>query len=84
MVADVIKRADDLEDPASIVSAIASTNLDTMVGNVNWDNGPINNVTKTPLVAGQWQKEGDAFDLKIVANAGQPGIPLTGELKLLG
>ena len=84
VVADVIKRADDLEDPASIVSAIASTNLDTMVGNVNWDNGPINNVTKTPLVAGQWQKEGDAFDLKIVANAGQPGIPLTGELKLLG
>lgn len=83
VVADVIKRAEDLEDPASIVSAIASTNLDTMVGNVNWDNGPINNVTKTPLVAGQWQKEGDGFDLKIVANAGQPEIPLTGELKLL-
>lgn len=84
VVADVIKRADDLEDPASIVSAIATTNLDTMVGNVNWDNGPINNVTKTPLVAGQWQKDGDGFDLKIVANAGQPDIPLTGDLKLLG
>jgi branched-chain amino acid transport system substrate-binding protein len=84
VVADVIKRAEDLEDPASIVSAIASTNLDTIVGNVNWDKGPINNVTKTPLVAGQWQREGDAFDLKIVANAGQPDIPLTGELKLLG
>lgn len=84
VVADVIKHAEDLEDPASIVSAIASTNLDTIVGNVNWDNGPINNVTKTPLVAGQWQREGDAFDLKIVANAGQPDIPLTGELKLLG
>jgi branched-chain amino acid transport system substrate-binding protein len=83
VVADVIKRADDLEDPTSIISAIASTNLDTMVGNVNWANGPINNVTKTPLVAGQWQKEGDAYDLKIVANAGNPGIPLTGELKLL-
>jgi branched-chain amino acid transport system substrate-binding protein len=83
VVADVIKRAEDLEDPASIVSAIASTNLDTMVGNVNWDNGPINNVTKTPLVAGQWQKEGDGFDLKIVGNAGQPDIALTGELKLL-
>jgi len=83
VVADVIQRAEDLEDPASIVSAIASTDLDTMVGNVNWDNGPIDNVTKTPLVAGQWQKEGDAFDLKIVANAGQPEIPLTGELKLL-
>lgn len=84
VVADVIKRAEDLEDPAAIVAAIASTNLDTMVGNVNWDNGPINNVTKTPLVAGQWQREGDGFDLKIVANAGQPDIPLTGDLQLLG
>lgn len=83
VVADVIKRSEDLEDPAAIVAAIASTNLDTIVGNVNWDNGPINNVTKTPLVAGQWQKAGDGFDLKIVANAGQPHIPLTGKLKLL-
>ncbi len=84
VVADVIARADDLEDPSSIVSAIAATNLNTITGNVNWANGPINNVTKTPLVAGQWQKEGDAFDLKIVANTAAPEIPLTGEMKLLG
>ena len=83
VVADVIKRAEDLEDPSAIVSAIASTNLDTITGNVNWANGPINNVTKTPLVAGQWQRDGDALDLKIVANSAAPDIPLTGELKLL-
>lgn len=83
VVADVIKRSADLEDPSAIVSAIAATNLNTIVGPVNWANGPINNVTKTPLVAGQWQKEGDAFDLKIVANETAPEIPVTGELKLL-
>ncbi|MEP5154493.1 ABC transporter substrate-binding protein [Planktotalea sp.] len=83
VVADVIKRAEDLEDPAAIVSAIASTNLNTITGNVNWANGPINNVTKTPLVAGQWQRDGDTLDLKIVANSSAPEIPLTGELKLL-
>ncbi len=83
VVADVIGRAEDLEDYESILSAITSTNLDTIVGNVNWANGPINNVTKTPLVAGQWQKEGDAFDLKIVANSHAPDIPVTGELTLL-
>lgn len=83
VVADVIQRSEDLEDPAAIVSAIAATNLDTIVGSVNWANGPINNVTKTPLVAGQWQKEGDTFDLKIVTNSAAPNIPLTGELKLL-
>jgi branched-chain amino acid transport system substrate-binding protein len=84
VVADVIKRAEDLEDPSAIVAAIAATNLDTIVGSVNWANGPINNVTKTPLVAGQWQRDGDAMDLKIVANTAAPNIPLTGELKLLG
>lgn len=83
VAANVIKNAEDLEDPASIVAAIAGTNLDTIVGNVNWANGPINNVTKTPLVAGQWQKDGDAMDLKIVANSAAPNIPITGEFKLL-
>lgn len=83
VAASVIKRAEDLDDPAAIVAAIAATNLDTVVGNVNWSNGPINNVTKTPLVAGQWQKDGDHMDLKIVANTAAPNIPLTGELKLL-
>lgn len=83
VVADVVARAEDLEDPAAIVQAIAGTNLDTIVGPVNWSTGPVKNVTKTPLVAGQWQKEGDGFDLKIVANAPAPQIPLTGELKLL-
>jgi branched-chain amino acid transport system substrate-binding protein len=80
----VVKRAEDLGDPEAIVAAINGTNLDTIVGNVNWANGPINNVSKTPLVAGQWQKDGDAMDLKIVANSAAPNIPLTGELKLLG
>ncbi len=83
VVADVIKRAEDLEDPAAIVAAIAGTDLNTIVGPVNWANGPINNVTKTPLVAGQWQRDGDGFDLKIVANSTAPEIPLTGDLKLL-
>lgn len=83
VVADVIKRTSDLEDPAAIVSAIAATNLNTIVGPVNWANGPINNVTKTPLVAGQWQKDRDTFDLKIVANETAPNIPVSGELKLL-
>ncbi|MEE3359330.1 MAG: ABC transporter substrate-binding protein [Pseudomonadota bacterium] len=83
VVADVARRADDLEDPEAIVAAIQGTNLDTIVGNVNWANGPINNVTKTPLVAGQWQKDGDAFDLKIVANSAAANIPLTGDLKFL-
>ena len=84
VVADVVARAADLEDPMAITEAIAATNINTIVGPVNWANGPVKNVTKTPLVAGQWQKEGEAIDLKIVANATAPEIPVTGELQLLG
>ncbi|MEM8732313.1 MAG: ABC transporter substrate-binding protein [Pseudomonadota bacterium] len=84
VVADVVKRAEDLEDPGAIVSAITSTDLNTIVGPVNWANGPINNVTKTPLVGGQWQKSGDAYELEIVANATAPEVPVTSEMKLLG
>ncbi len=83
VAADVIQRAEDLEDYEAITAAIASTNIDTIVGKVDWSSGPVKNVSKTPLVGGQWQKEGDTFDLKIVANSAQPSIPLTGELKLI-
>lgn len=84
VVADVVSRAADLDDPAAIVAAIPETDLDTIVGPVNWATGPVRNVTKTPLVAGQWQRDGDRLDLKIVANAQAPGIPVNGELQLLG
>lgn len=83
VAADVIRRAEDLEDYESITAAIAATQLETIVGTVDWSSGPVKNVSKTPLVGGQWQKEGDTFDLKIVANADQPDIPQTGELKLI-
>lgn len=83
VVADVVARSEDLEDPAANIAAIAGTNIQSIVGPINWANGPVKNVTKTPLVAGQWQKQGDGIDLKIVTNETAPDIPLTGELMLL-
>lgn len=83
VAADVIKRAADLDDPESIVAAIASTSLNTIVGPVDWSTGPVKNVTKTPLVAGQWQKQGDALELVITANSLAPEIPVGGELQLI-
>ena len=84
VVADVVARCEDLDEPGAVVNAIAGTKLDTIVGTVDWSNGPINNVTKTPLVAGQWQLENDQYNLKIVANSAAPDIPTTGELQLIG
>lgn len=83
VVKDVVSRAADLDDPMAIVDAIKSTNMSTIVGDVNFGAGPVPNVTKTPLVAGQWQKSGDNMELVITNNAAAPNIPLGGELKLL-
>jgi len=84
VVADVVKRAADLEDSASIVEAIRATSIKTIVGPVDWSKGPVKNVSKTPLVGGQWQKNGDRLELVITTNTQAPEIPVGGELKLLG
>ena len=84
VTADVIGRAADLDDRDSILAAIRETSLSTIVGPVDWSKGPVPNVTKTPLVAGQWQKGADGFELVVTANANAPEIQKTGELRLLG
>jgi branched-chain amino acid transport system substrate-binding protein len=79
---DVMKRAKAL-DPKSILESIIATNYNSIVGPVKWTGQPVKNVTKTPLVAGQWQRKGDKFDLVITANKPAPNIPVGGKLALL-
>jgi branched-chain amino acid transport system substrate-binding protein len=77
MAADVVKRAEDPTDKESLRDAIVATNLNTIVGHIDWSNGPMKNVCKTPLVAGQWVK-GDKwpYDLIVVANTEAAEIPV--------
>ena len=79
----MVSRADDLTDPVAMVDAIAKTNMSTIVGSVDWSKGPVKNVTKTPLVAGQWQKQGEALELVITSNSNAPEIPVGGEVQLI-
>ena len=81
---DVVKRAADLSDSKSIMEAIKSTDLQTIVGPVNWKAGPVPNVTKTPMAGGQWQRKDGKLELLIVNNKQNPNLPLTGDLQLLG
>lgn len=83
VVNDVIKRAADVEDPDALVEAIRTTSLPTMVGKIDWATGPVANVSKTPLVAGQWQKPADKLELVITTNVQAPEIPVGGTLQLL-
>jgi branched-chain amino acid transport system substrate-binding protein len=81
---DVVKRAADLSDPAAIVDAIGATDLQTIVGPINWKAGPVKNVQRTPMVGGQWQRRDGVLELHVVDNSQSPNIPTTGELMLLG
>ncbi len=79
---DVLKRANSI-DPKSILAAIVATDYNSIVGPVKWTGQPVKNVSKTPLVAGQWQRRGGLFDLVITANQPAPQIPVGGKLELL-
>lgn len=80
---DVLKRARNLSDPKSILEAITTTNYASIVGPVRWAGQPVKNVTKTPLVSGQWQRKGNAFDLVITQNETAMQIPVGGKLEIL-
>lgn len=80
---DVLKRAKDLNDPKSILDAIVATNYKSIVGPVHWTGQPVKNVTKTPLVAGQWRRTNGKFDLIIAENQTAPEIPVGSKLQPL-
>lgn len=89
VASNVMGRVSDVTDADAIAAAIAATDLDTMVGKVAWNGEGVpdfakTNVTKTPLVGGQWRrKEDGTFDLVIVDNQTAPAIPTAGTMEAL-
>lgn len=84
LAVDVLKRAKTL-DNTGIRDAMLATNANTLVGPVKWGGkGPFKNISKTPLVLGQWIKGGQyPYDLVIVNNQAYPSIPAGGKLQLI-
>ena len=87
VVADAIKRTENIDDKEQIIAAVAATDIQTISGPVTWKGGdlnPVKNVCITPLVGGQWVKgEKHPFELQIVGNSIAQDIALTGELKAM-
>ena len=84
VAADALKRSKGV-GAKDVRDAVAATNLATVVGPVKWGGaGPFKNVSKTPLVLGQWSK-GTKYkvELSIVNNEAAKNIPTGGTLKLL-
>jgi branched-chain amino acid transport system substrate-binding protein len=79
---NVLGRVKDIEDHAAVSAVIGATAMDTVVGKVAWGAGPVKNVTKTPLVGGQWRRGGAfKYDLSITFNGTAPEIPVDGPMQ---
>ena len=90
VVVDVLKRIDSVNDTDEVAAAIAATDLQTIVGPIKWDGANLppfaqKNVTKTPLVGGQWRKSDDGkFRITIVDNTTYPDVPVGGDMQPIG
>jgi len=84
VAADTLKRAKSLK-ASDVRDAVAASNLATVVGPVKWGGGgPFKNVSKTPLVLGQWVKgAAHKYELVIVNNQAATQIPTGGTMKLM-
>jgi branched-chain amino acid transport system substrate-binding protein len=84
VASDALKRSKSLK-AADVRDAVAATSLATVVGPVKWGGpGPMKNVSKTPLVLGQWVKgTKNKVDLVIVNNEAAKNVPTGGTLKLI-
>ncbi len=84
VAADVLSRSKGPRQE-QVRDAIAATAMETIVGPVRFGGeGPFRNVSKTPLVLGQWGK-GSRYrmELAIVDNQAAPNIPTNGKLRLI-
>lgn len=81
---DALKRA-RTTDKTAVRNAIAATSMHSIVGPVKWGGkGPFKNVSKTPLVLGQWVKgKKYKYELVIVNNLAAPQVKSNGTMKLL-
>jgi branched-chain amino acid transport system substrate-binding protein len=88
LAVDVMKRS-NVGDNKALVSAIAATKLDTVVGPIAWNGANVppfaaKNVAKTPLVGGQWRLRsggGNKYDIVITDNNTYPAIPVGGKME---
>ena len=84
VAASALARSSSLK-PADVRDAVAATSISTVAGPVKWGGrGPFKNVSKTPLVLGQWVRgKKHKYELSVVNNVAAPKIQLGGKMRLI-
>lgn len=81
---DVLRRSGDPTDPGALIESIKTTDINTIVGPINFQTGPVPNVSPTPVVGGQWEKGSQfPFDLVINENQYAPEVPVQRPFEVL-
>lgn len=86
---DVLKRAEDPTDTDALVASIAKVDLQTITGPIKFGQENVPpfaraNLSKTPLVGGQWRLKDDGkYDIVIVDNQTAPEIPVAGKMEAM-
>lgn len=69
----------------AVRKALATLDVVTMLGRVNFNTGPVPNVSPTPMIGCQWVKAPSGskfqFDYVTVENAADPKVPVQAKLK---
>ena len=85
MANDIVKRSQGAGNRDAVLAAVEKTNLETVVGPISWSGkGPVKNVSKTPMVGGQWRKTKSGpwkNEIIVVANDTAPQIPVAGKME---
>lgn len=80
---EALKSSKDPFDKSSVAAAIASLNVTTIAGKIDFTSGPVPNVAFGPLVGTQWVKSKEGpfeYDYLITENATDTNVPVQAKL----
>jgi branched-chain amino acid transport system substrate-binding protein len=78
-----LAQATDPKDKAAVAKSLSALNVITTVGRVNFTDGPVPNVSPTPILNGQWLKAASGpykLDYVLVENSEDKNVPITHSL----
>ncbi|MEJ2030704.1 MAG: hypothetical protein P8X66_12800 [Maritimibacter sp.] len=80
---EALKASSDPHSKAAVRDSIASLNVVTIGGTVDFTSGPVPNVAHGPILGSQWVKATEGpfeLDYVLVNNATDPNVPITAKL----
>jgi branched-chain amino acid transport system substrate-binding protein len=81
----LFKTSSDPKDKAGVAKTMATLQVNSVVGKLEWGKGPVANVVATPIIGGQWVK-GTKYPLDFVVceNSSDKNVPVAAKLQPYG